>query len=326
MPPMLDVSLIDKTDWAAVEGAYGSSADVPQALRVLAVAADAQSDDWAEALNGTVLGHIWHQGDIYPVTPHALPFLVAIADEPRSAGRAEVARAAARIAQAAARYAHKKEEADAALGRATADVFAANAATIAGWLGGELDEPASLIASVVTALREPFGAFLGGRASFSPWHHLAVERWPEVPDWAYAGAEKEVAGETPAAIAAAVLLQRKTDLSDAVARRVDALTTPPMRAALEAALTCPWEIPEFQFRLRSAPTGDLVPCEVIFVGANLIYVQHPSAGRVVVRLGNEPLDGIGKGETLLVELSPAGRPRVVERTTASGETVRRVLE
>src|SRR5262245_27720194 len=148
---MVDLSLVDRTDWAALDGAYGPSAEVPEALRVLAEEKDADSDTWSDAMNNVVLGQIWHQGEIYPVTPHALPFLIAIAGEPGVAGRPQIAAAVGLIARAALRYVEKGED-GAPLGRATAEVLAAHATTIAGWLGGELDEQASFIASTTAVL------------------------------------------------------------------------------------------------------------------------------------------------------------------------------
>jgi Flp pilus assembly protein TadD len=66
---------LDKIDWASLQHAYGSAADVPDMIRRLA-----SSDDEArsEALHDAY-GNIFHQGTRYTATPKAIPFLIKIA-------------------------------------------------------------------------------------------------------------------------------------------------------------------------------------------------------------------------------------------------------
>lgn len=69
---------LDTIDWGALQDAYGSAADVPDRLRALL------SDDEAvrsEAM-GELFGRVWHQGTIYSVSAHVIPFLVELIDAP----------------------------------------------------------------------------------------------------------------------------------------------------------------------------------------------------------------------------------------------------
>ena len=64
------LSELDLVDWASLADAYGSAEDVPEQLRAIAAGDDEAYDD--------AFGNLWHQGTIYSVTPHAIPFLIGI--------------------------------------------------------------------------------------------------------------------------------------------------------------------------------------------------------------------------------------------------------
>ncbi|WP_111181703.1 hypothetical protein [Nonomuraea aridisoli] len=71
-------------DWAALEHAYGSAEDVPQTLR------DAVGEDperAAEAIEH-LFSSIYHQGTLYPATPHAVPLLAELVADPGTPRRA----------------------------------------------------------------------------------------------------------------------------------------------------------------------------------------------------------------------------------------------
>ncbi|MFI7616345.1 hypothetical protein ACIBP6_34490 [Nonomuraea terrae] len=71
-------------DWAALKHAYGSAGDIPQALR------DAVGEDperAAEAIEH-LFSSIYHQGTLYPATPHAVPYLAGFAAGPGTPRRA----------------------------------------------------------------------------------------------------------------------------------------------------------------------------------------------------------------------------------------------
>ncbi|MFF8535752.1 HEAT repeat domain-containing protein [Streptomyces sp. NPDC015532] len=68
---------IDEVDWASMEHAYGSAADVPELLRRLA---SPLPQDRETALDG-MYGAVHHQGDVYDSTLASVPFLFALAGQ-----------------------------------------------------------------------------------------------------------------------------------------------------------------------------------------------------------------------------------------------------
>ncbi|MEU8788165.1 HEAT repeat domain-containing protein [Streptomyces sp. NPDC048643] len=65
---------IDEVDWASMEHAYGSAADVPELLRGLA----SQHPHEREAALDGMYGAVHHQGDVYDSTLACIPFLFAL--------------------------------------------------------------------------------------------------------------------------------------------------------------------------------------------------------------------------------------------------------
>lgn len=66
---------IDEVDWASMEHAYGSAADVPVLLRGLASPRPRERET---ALDG-MYGAVHHQGDVYDSTLASIPFLFSLA-------------------------------------------------------------------------------------------------------------------------------------------------------------------------------------------------------------------------------------------------------
>ncbi|NNJ26173.1 hypothetical protein [Alienimonas chondri] len=70
---------LDDVPWADLTHAYGSASDVPDLLRAL----ETGPEDAADRAMHDLFGNIWHQGTVYPATPHAVPFLLnLLAEEP----------------------------------------------------------------------------------------------------------------------------------------------------------------------------------------------------------------------------------------------------
>ena len=69
---------LDEVPWKRLRHAYGGAKDVPDLLRALA-SPDAETR--GRALS-TLYGNILHQGTVYEATAHAVPFLIALADNP----------------------------------------------------------------------------------------------------------------------------------------------------------------------------------------------------------------------------------------------------
>ncbi|MFI5912078.1 hypothetical protein [Dactylosporangium sp. NPDC051541] len=75
--------LVAKTDWTAVDHAYGPGPEVPQTPDILAALLSRDAAVQARALSDLyVLVH--HQDTVYPATPPAMEFVVAILDDPRT--------------------------------------------------------------------------------------------------------------------------------------------------------------------------------------------------------------------------------------------------
>ncbi|WP_344495305.1 HEAT repeat domain-containing protein [Nonomuraea monospora] len=82
--------------WSRMRHAYGPATEVPDLLRGLADPDPAVRETALDAMYGAV----HHQGDVYPCTLAAIPFLLRIAAAPELPGRAEVVELLASIASA----------------------------------------------------------------------------------------------------------------------------------------------------------------------------------------------------------------------------------
>jgi hypothetical protein len=85
---------LDSINWAQLQHAYGSAADVPRLLRDLA---SRHHKKGLQALN-TFYGNIWHQGTTYQATSYAVPFLRQILADPLSPHRAGILELLAHLA------------------------------------------------------------------------------------------------------------------------------------------------------------------------------------------------------------------------------------
>ncbi|GAA3213869.1 hypothetical protein ACFO1B_13115 [Dactylosporangium siamense] len=72
-------------DWDAVYGCHGTSGHVPELLRALA--GPSPSPAYAE-----LFGHLYHQGTRWQATAVVIPFLVALVDDPATPDRAALVR------------------------------------------------------------------------------------------------------------------------------------------------------------------------------------------------------------------------------------------
>lgn len=74
---------LDDVPWATLAGAHGPSTgrwDVAAALRVLRDVREVDADARQDAYEVVLWGHVHHQGTLYEVTPHVVPFLVALVE------------------------------------------------------------------------------------------------------------------------------------------------------------------------------------------------------------------------------------------------------
>lgn len=86
---------LDEVPWSTLTHAYGSAADVPELLRDLASA----DPDAREAALAELHGNVWHQGTVYPATPHVVPLLLELLAEPGLEGKAGLLRYLGQLAR-----------------------------------------------------------------------------------------------------------------------------------------------------------------------------------------------------------------------------------
>ncbi|QDT17702.1 hypothetical protein [Alienimonas californiensis] len=70
---------LEEVPWADLTHAYGSASDVPDLLRTLV----SGPEEAAERAIHDLFGNVWHQGTVYPATPHAVPFLLRLLEQGR---------------------------------------------------------------------------------------------------------------------------------------------------------------------------------------------------------------------------------------------------
>ncbi|MEV7546613.1 HEAT repeat domain-containing protein [Streptomyces sp. NPDC089915] len=78
---------IDGIDWTGMGHAYGPGGDIPRWLRDMA----SPDPEVRRRAFGDFYGAAHHQGDVYPCTVAALPYLLGLADDPATPDRAAVA-------------------------------------------------------------------------------------------------------------------------------------------------------------------------------------------------------------------------------------------
>ncbi|QQQ76952.1 hypothetical protein IOD16_39460 [Saccharothrix sp. 6-C] len=74
---------VDDVEWASLNHAYGSAADVPRTLRH----AVGEDEDLADEAVEHLFGTIYHQGTLYSATPWAVPFVARLAADPGTVRR-----------------------------------------------------------------------------------------------------------------------------------------------------------------------------------------------------------------------------------------------
>ncbi len=98
-------------DWSELPGAYGTDRDPVAALEALRTGPSAE-DEFAEACDDFLWGHVWHQGTIYPLTPKVLPFVLEVLLHRPEEEEAEPYREMAEIILACAASARDDRESD----------------------------------------------------------------------------------------------------------------------------------------------------------------------------------------------------------------------
>lgn len=303
---------VARVDWNKLHGAYGPSAQVPRALDTLATERSSESDAFMDALD-VFQSHVWHQGDIYEVTPFAVPFLLEVAAaRPGSLGE-ELAALLVVIVESARRCP------DAALGRAVLDAL--DAKLLLGWLDGEWCGYGALLALARDDLREPALARLQAHDALPLAALFALARLDVPPAWAAERARPLLSGEGAALrAAAAILLLRSGLATEADAPGLDAALGPGAEQSLLDALELPLELPPFQ---RPRPERPMERAEVLFAGAGMMVARLASGKNANIRWVDS---GLVRGAAIRVALGEADIVRAVEVERADGSVERREFD
>ncbi|MFF2192031.1 HEAT repeat domain-containing protein [Streptomyces sp. NPDC058157] len=81
------INELDGTDWTSLGHAYGPGGDIPGWLTAMA----SPDPDARDRAFSNFYGAAHHQGDVYPCTVAALPYLIGLTDDPATPDRASVA-------------------------------------------------------------------------------------------------------------------------------------------------------------------------------------------------------------------------------------------
>ncbi|MEL5957557.1 hypothetical protein AADR41_22835 [Streptomyces sp. CLV115] len=82
-PDIRPLDELDQVPWAELKDCYGPAADVPAWLRDLT----SRDEDVRTRAWGHMESRLYHQGDVYEATPHAVPFLLHLLADEATPGR-----------------------------------------------------------------------------------------------------------------------------------------------------------------------------------------------------------------------------------------------
>jgi len=320
---------LDAVDWGSLTGAYGLSlaraegadgaANVAAQLRGL-VSED--EDAFEDALWGGLAAHVWHQGDIYEVSPLVVPFIVGIVDDPAVARRGDVAGFLVNLGESACRYVRSDDGEQRALGQRTCRALLDDARSIERWWRDEDDGVAEAGVTLAWLLEELRVALVEHLKTLprppSATELTALALLPDARDeeWAVriaARVVRDANAPRTARIAAALLLQlSRSRAPSEVDPFVDELTAPHERAALSTA----FEVPGFAFPRRSEPAP--IDAQVVFAGPGLFLARAVDGRQFTCRW---PSSGLQKGDTVrLAQISTMGIARLVELRPGSADS------
>jgi len=201
---------IGDVDWSRLPGCYGVERDVRGALEILRFGTDAGSDEFSDALD-VLYGHVWHQGDIFPVTAHVLPFVFDIVDcSPALASlwpaRSEIAMFVTCSASSARRAMRSPRSSDRACSEEVLATLLRHADRLRAWARSELRPVAFAAMLNVPELAD--GALSGKEGKLE--HVLAAvlthSRWLDQSILSWGGRELPRISSHPVALRASELL------------------------------------------------------------------------------------------------------------------------
>jgi hypothetical protein len=296
---------LDEVDWSQLAGAYGTSEkNVPNAILTLARERHADTDDWNDSID-VLFSHVSHQGTIFAVTPHVVPFLFDLVALESCADPGTLAYMLAHYAAAATK--------DAKNGPHVLARIAERRDTILEWIDDKrLANSALFLWSRLSTDARLFDR-LESKRTLSAAAYVMFAEMAAPPAWALARAQKALRNKAEGAkMAAAMLLARRSAgaLDEDTLTRVQDALVPGTAAKLRQLVEAPFEIEVVHPPFR----GKLEEASVLFVGDGLVVVRRGKAN-INIRWGGDPRPA--KGAIVRVGVTH-GVAHVIEFDAADG--------
>jgi hypothetical protein len=229
---------------------------VPAALETLARLApdqggwdEARDERWHEAM-AVLDGHVCHQGDVYEVTPRAVPFVVELVEYHRNYQLDELVEYLARLAIATNRYARSDDPDSRALAERLDTALTGESGAILDWFDGGLAEArtgvevgdnfqrtTTYLVVFTPGLRTRGYERLRERDALPFYVYAAAAEIDEHPDWLLERAVADTnADEELERLAAAAFIARTGDHGARLRAGTDELLGPTTAGKLERAL------------------------------------------------------------------------------------------
>jgi hypothetical protein len=161
--PMQQWSEVRNLDWRQWPGAYGHERDVAGALETLRFGTNVDDDAFSNAWLEVLYAHVWHQGTLYPVTAHVLPFVFDIIEaSPALTRRSEARREIARFVLCCAASARRDltaQQGDLAAAHSVLAALSAHSARVRSWFRTDLE---TIALAVLLNVPEETDSLLGG--------------------------------------------------------------------------------------------------------------------------------------------------------------------
>ena len=279
---------------------------------------DPDEDGRANALDG-LKSHVWHQGDIFDVTPFVVPFVAGVVNDADAPARGETAHFLALVAESARRYSRSEEAEERSLAIRTLHALLSERESIERWWRD--DDPAVVDESTTLAwLLEPLHDALAdyirqlSNVRASQLTALALMNGTRAEPWAVELAVRVVRDAGIAQeprVAAALLLQlAEAPMDDSLGPVIDALTAPVQRALLPDL----FDVPPFDFPSR--PSAEPLEATVVFSGSNLVLARSADGRQFTIRW---PSSGLQKGDAIaLARVTTGGIARRAEIPSSDG--------
>lgn len=290
------------------DGTAGAASNVPSALGVLrhAVIYSGLPSEIEDAF-GVLEQHVIFNGQLYPVSLAALPFLFDTLRRKSPVG--------GRIAEVIARYAIAADTLDKSLAHRLLLIISDHAGEIVRWFGrgAVYDRALGALAIAVPALREMFIAAVEGAERLSAESLLALLQLGEAPgdsvDIALAVLDGADATDM-ARMSAAAFLATFGDHGADVRGRIDAALPPSAPGALRRHVHGLWT----PVVVRPSVAPKLYEAEVVFTGKKLVVVRAGTKSVTLPWSGAE----VAKGDRLQVGLTSHGEPKLAVVTDWNG--------